>query len=862
MSVWDILTGRDSPARVSHIAALSAELQTRLGSAVRVIASFSERELYARDLGDLPKWLEKAFFRTTPHLVVQPIDPQQIAAILQFSIEHRLPVVPRGIASTAFGGPVPTNGGIVIDLSPMKSIGSISIGTQPSITVQAGARFGDIEERISTYGYTLPVYPSNRLGTVAGWITSGGYGVNALKYGHVRNWVEAIEVATMTGAVRWVMNDDPDFADFIGTEGQMGIITQVTLRLLPQPDVRAPHLLSFDSTPAALEFAAEIDRVGVHPATITFVSTTLLRYVNELHQIDHPHCSAPFYLERPSLVVYCDEAAAESELKSIISQRSDVLENDRERAGSAWADRYFPLKIRRLGPALLAAQLIMPIEQVAAYLDEANRYAAKWGLTLATEAHVLPPSKSGAGLRTLTMPMFLTDQGRQSFAAHFAFVPLLEHIGAKYRGEPYNLGIWHAPFANEKYSRERWQDLIEAKRRFDPHNLLNPGKFPRIKSRFGGLTGLLLQPPIFRFGMDFFRRITPFVALFTGGTGRGTQPRVSESANQRVNDAADYAGRHPQYEGRFHVSSIPLTFDTPPPTDLLRTAQECTSCGNCISVCPAYLQTRDERTTARGKLWLAKRVTSGKPFDHDESDMTFMCLRCRACSEVCQAQLPLMNAWEQFESMLATHYGRPDEKIEQFLSDVERNPEYAQFVGLRRPGGILTQSWLAGRELIPLKAVSEARVAGGHIEEDYDEPIHTHVTGGKFHIATATAPSIAQPIGKYHIERSDFCVNCGQCAEACVYGVHYRSPIDLRRMNHPDDHLCRACFRCVEECPRQALSISSDATYASFGQGPYTADVVASLARQADEGRIPVTGAGYRGRFAGDGFDGMWTDMS
>ena len=70
MSVWDTLADRDTLARKSQIAALRAKLQTRLGSAARVIDSFSERNLYSRDLGDLPKWLEKAFFRTTPQLVV------------------------------------------------------------------------------------------------------------------------------------------------------------------------------------------------------------------------------------------------------------------------------------------------------------------------------------------------------------------------------------------------------------------------------------------------------------------------------------------------------------------------------------------------------------------------------------------------------------------------------------------------------------------------------------------------------------------------------------------------------------------------------------------------------------------------
>ena len=650
----------------------------------------------------------------------------------------------------------------------------------------------------------------------------------------------------------------------------MGVITQVTLRLLPRSDVHTPQLLAFPSTAAALRFAAEIDRAGAKPATITYLSETMLAYLNELHRIDQPQHAGPYLAELPSLLIYCDDAESVFLLRSILDRRQDVIEADRERAGYAWADRYFPMKIRRLGPALLAAQVVMPIEQVAAYLAEADRYAAQWGLTLATEAHVLPASASSGGLRALTMPMFLTDAGRKSFAAHFAFVPLLERLGAKHHGQPYNLGIWHAPFASEKYSREEWQRLIAAKRRLDPHQLLNPGKFPRVKSRFGGLTGLLLQPPVFKFGMDFFRLITPIIGLFTGGQGRGTNPRVGDKTNERAGvktpersgESARDAIRPAQYISRFHVSPIPLRFETPPRAELLRTAQECTSCGNCISVCPAYLHTHDERTTARGKLWLAKRAAAGQIFDQDESDMAFMCLRCRACSEVCQAQLPLMAAWEQLESLLAARHGRPDAKIRQFLADVERNPEYAQFIGLKRPGGILTQTWLNGREIIPLTVRPPA--TGSSADEDFDEPVHTHphFDGGKFHIDTRRAAPVAPPVGKFHIERSDFCINCGQCAEACVYGVHYRSPLDLRRMNDPDDYLCRACFRCIEECPRQALSISLDAHYHSFGRGPYTPDIVASLAHQAEEGRIPVTGAGYRGPFAGEGFDGMWTDMS
>jgi FAD/FMN-containing dehydrogenase/ferredoxin len=881
MLLWDYLADRDTPARRAHIAAWQAELQARLGDDVRIIASFSERELYSRDLGDLPKWIEKAFFRTTPYLVVQPNDAQQIAAVLKFSTEHHLPIVPRGIASTAFGGPVLTRNGLVLDLSPLKKIGSISIGPNPTITVQAGARFGDVEDYVRPYGYTLAVYPSNRLGTIAGWLSSGGFGMNALKYGHVSRWVEAIEVVTLDGSIRWLNNGEDGFDDFVGTEGQMGVITQITLRLLLRPAIQVPHLLSFESKQAAFDFAANLYARGVVPAAITYKSVELLKLLNRLHAIDYEQSSSVHddegYLpELPSLLVYCDDAQTEEALQAILNDRSDIHEADRERAGHLWSDRYFPMKIRRLGPSMLAGQVVLPLRHTAQFLDEADRLASQWGLELVTEAHILPPSPAlppsktnstgegssaspvengegpERGLRTLTMPMFLTDQHRASYAAHFVFVPLLDRLGGKYHGQPYNLGIWHAPFADEKYSQARLNELRTTKRRLDPNNLLNPGKFPNVRSRFFGLTGLLLQPWLFKFGMDLFKAVTPIIGLFA---------RRKTSADRPTDHTRYYAAHDVQHDPRFHVSPLPLTFTTPPKEELLRIATECTSCGSCISVCPAYLETHDERTTARGKLWLARRVAEGKPFDQDESDMAFMCLRCRACAEVCQAQLPLMDAWEQLESMLAAQYGRPAGKIKEFLSDVERNPEYQRFVGLKRPGDILTQKWLQGKEIIPLAASRQPEHTV--VEEEYDNPIKIrHFMGGKFHIETQAAPSIAPPIGRFNIERSDFCINCGQCAEACVYGVHQRGEFDIRRMNEPDDYLCRACFRCIQECPRQALSISIDATYASFGHEPYTAEVVSSLARQADEGRIPVTGAGYRGKFAGEGFDGMWTDMS
>ncbi len=110
--------------------------------------------------------------------------------------------------------------------------------------------------------------------------------------------------------------------------------------------------------------------------------------------------------------------------------------------------------------------------------------------------------------------------------------------------------------------------------------------------------------------------------------------------------------------------------------------------------------------------------------------------------------------------------------------------------------------------------------------------------------------------------RSPRCMNCGTCIEACVYECHERLPEDPRRMADPKDACCRNCSACVLRCPRQALRLERNPVHAALGDATYTPEIICSIQEQATEGRIPVSGAGYGGPFDGDGYDGIWTDMS
>lgn len=128
----------------------------------------------------------------------------------------------------------------------------------------------------------------------------------------------------------------------------------------------------------------------------------------------------------------------------------------------------------------------------------------------------------------------------------------------------------------------------------------------------------------------------------------------------------------------------------------------------------------------------------------------------------------------------------------------------------------------------------------------------------------APAPGVRKSnnaIGRFTITRADHCINCGQCAEACIYQVHERPQTDLRKMLEPHSHLCRNCFRCIYECPEHALTMNVSPEFEAL-RGITSPGVILSIWQQAETGRIPVTGQGYRGPFAGPGFDSIWTDMS
>jgi Fe-S oxidoreductase len=113
---------------------------------------------------------------------------------------------------------------------------------------------------------------------------------------------------------------------------------------------------------------------------------------------------------------------------------------------------------------------------------------------------------------------------------------------------------------------------------------------------------------------------------------------------------------------------------------LIDMANQCAMCGACVSVCPAYALTNDERVTARGKLLTAKTLVEGKEITREHAHRTFLCMRCKACEQVCQSKLELMTAYEDLEYRLEKVHGKDTAEIERFVRMAELSPRYEELV--------------------------------------------------------------------------------------------------------------------------------------------------------------------------------------
>ena len=265
----------DSIQRVP--ASVVKKLESAIGKE-NVKTSKFERLLYSHDLAPLPKEVQLAF-KNIPDIVVKPCSTEHVREIMKIAAEAGMPVTPRGSSTWGLGGAMPAFGGILIDMSgSMDKI--IKIDKENLfVTAQAGAAWGEVYDACLSEGMLLGSYPSSFPGaTLAGWISTGGIGIGGYKYGSAGNEIRNLKVvmpdATVieTGFDKVSDNSSGYNLNWLmtGAEGTLGIISEVTFRLEPGPEVMRALAYEFDSLEAMGVPLMELCRTRAIPLHMQF----------------------------------------------------------------------------------------------------------------------------------------------------------------------------------------------------------------------------------------------------------------------------------------------------------------------------------------------------------------------------------------------------------------------------------------------------------------------------------------------------------------------------------------------------------------------------------------------------------------
>jgi glycolate oxidase len=425
-----------------------------------------------------------ATFHQLPLAVAFPRTTEQISACVKLAHETNTPVITRGSGTGLSGGSVPSEGAIVLCLVHMSDIISVDPANL-TLRAQSGAITADIDAAAATHGLFYPPDPgSMKISTIGGNVAENSGGLRGLKYGVTRDYVMALTVVLPNGTIATFGNacvkDVAGYSMkdlFIGSEGTLGIITEVLLKLLPRPAARRTMLATFPSMESAAQTVSAIIAARIIPCTLEFLDQMTIRCVEDYTKIGLPtDCAALLLMEtdgHPAAV------ADEAEKMAAIALQNEAIEvttasTEAEALRLATARRSAFSALARVGPTTILEDVTVPRSHLAEMVSFIAKTAADLKLTIGTFGHM------GDGN---LHPTFLTDERDQAEMSkvHQALdliVTKTLSLGGTITGE-HGIGLAKKQWLPQQLDASSLDLMRQLKQTLDPHNLLNPGKiFP------------------------------------------------------------------------------------------------------------------------------------------------------------------------------------------------------------------------------------------------------------------------------------------------------------------------------------------------------------------------------------------------
>ncbi|MDQ3621105.1 MAG: FAD-binding protein [Verrucomicrobiota bacterium] len=422
-----------------------------------------------------------AALRAEATVVVFPRTTEETARVMRYAAREMIPVVTRGSGTGLSGGSIPVPNGIVLCLTQMDQI--LELDEQNlTIFVEAGAITQKVAEAADAAGLLYPPDPgSMKISTIGGNVAENSGGLRGLKYGVTRDYVMALEVVLAGGEIVWLgskcVKDVAGYSMkdvFIGSEGTLGIITKVLLKLVPRPAARATLLATFARMEAASDTVSAIIAAKIIPCTLEFLDKVTIRCVEEFAKVGLPlDAEAILLMETDGHPAVVEEQAREMEA---IARACGAVSVSRARTAAeaarlATARRAAFSALARVAPTTILEDATVPRSALTRMVRFIQEVGVRHRLKIGTFGHM------GDGN---LHPTFLTNErdademARVEKAMHEIFDYAIE-LGGTITGE-HGVGLAKKAFLPRALGDASLQLLRQLKQTLDPQGLLNPGK--------------------------------------------------------------------------------------------------------------------------------------------------------------------------------------------------------------------------------------------------------------------------------------------------------------------------------------------------------------------------------------------------
>jgi glycolate oxidase len=460
-------------ARRAEIAAALREIVPGEG----VISEEDERRPYESD--------GLTAYRTLPLLVVLPSTTEQVARVLRYCRDHKIKVVPRGAGTSLSGGALPLADGIILGMAKFNRVLEIDYANR-CVVAQPGVTNLGVTLAVQHAGFYYAPDPSSQIAcTIGGNVAENSGGVHCLKYGLTTNNVLGVELVTIEGEIIRLGGKHLDSEGYdllgvmVGSEGLLGVVTEVTVRILPKPTTARAVLIGFPSSETAGNCVAAIIAAGIIPGGMEMMDRPAIHAAEEFVHVGYPldvEALLIVELDGPKVEVdhLIERVEAIARQHRAVSCQASASEQERL---AFWAGRKaaFPA-VGRISPDYYCVDGTIPRKRLPEVLTRMARLGEKHRLRVANVFH--------AGDGNLH-PLILYDANKEgeldraeSLGADI--LRLCVEVGGVLTGE-HGVGVEKRDLMDTMFSSVDLDHQMRLKCAFDPDGLLNPGKvFPQL----------------------------------------------------------------------------------------------------------------------------------------------------------------------------------------------------------------------------------------------------------------------------------------------------------------------------------------------------------------------------------------------